>query len=94
MFVCCEKSVSGHRDLQMESKMDDGWNIGMPVLLDCLRKDIRTNISQHSSSLHINRLCSLQSLHIVAHIVDCHDRLPHHFLVLCLYPSFAFHTAT
>ena len=46
MFVCCEKSVSGHRDLQMESKMDDGWNIGMPVLLDCLRKDIYSLISK------------------------------------------------
>ena len=40
MIVCCEKSGSGHRVFQMESKMDDGWNIGMPVLLDCLRKDI------------------------------------------------------
>ena len=29
----------------MESKMDDGWNIGMPVLLDCLRKDIYSLIS-------------------------------------------------
>ena len=30
----------------MESKMDDGWNIGMPVLLDCLRKDIYSLISK------------------------------------------------
>ena len=30
----------------MESIMDDGWNIGMPVLLDCLRKDIYSLISK------------------------------------------------
>lgn len=30
----------------MESKMDDEWNIGMPVLLDCLRKDIYSLISK------------------------------------------------
>lgn len=48
MIVCCEKSGSGHRVFQMESKMDDGWNIGMPVLLDCLRKDIYSLISKLS----------------------------------------------
>ena len=30
----------------MELRDDDGWNIGMPVLLDCLRKDIYSLIAK------------------------------------------------
>lgn len=32
--------------MQMELRDDDGWNIGMPVLLDCLRKDIYSLIAK------------------------------------------------
>ena len=32
--------------MQMELRDDDEWNIGMPVLLDCLRKDIYSLIAK------------------------------------------------
>ena len=40
------KFKSTHCCLQMELRDDDGWNIGMPILLDCLRKDIYSLIAK------------------------------------------------